>query len=142
MFLAAHGCNILIQKYFSEEWFIILHLIKAKQWERIQLPHVFLKLYMNQFSNVFLILLHFLGLWNLQSVTWRMVSMLFLTFPWKWMVSMNSLFLLLNHYKFERLFTFSQWLKRHKRSHKGFIISCKNFYKKEQQFPKKTWTYS
>ena len=33
-------------------------------------------------------------------------------------------FLLLNLYKFEGLFIFSQF-KRHKRSHVGFIISCK-----------------
>ena len=34
---------------------------------------------MNQFSNQVLLFPHFFGLWNLKSFTWRVVSMLFLT---------------------------------------------------------------
>ena len=68
-FFTGHGFDILIQKYFSNEWFVNLGLIKVKQQEGIQLPSVFQKIYMNQFSNQFSLFLHFLDLLNLQSVT-------------------------------------------------------------------------
>ena len=49
------------------------------------MPCIFLKFYINQSSKQFLLFLHFPGLWNLNSFTWRVVSMLLLTlYTWKW----------------------------------------------------------
>ena len=66
MFLGSRGFNILIHKYFSEEWEQIYSLVlNAKQQKTIQLPYIFFKFYMNQFSNQFLLFLHFPDLWSL-----------------------------------------------------------------------------
>ena len=79
MFLGGHGFNILIRKYFSEEWEQIYQFsLKSKTTEGNSAGIYFLKFFINQFSNQF-IFLHFPGLWNLNSFTWRVVSMLFLT---------------------------------------------------------------
>ena len=77
------GVMVLIFWFISifqrnENRFISL-VLKAKEQKAIQLPYIFLKFYINQFSNQFLLFLHFSGLWNLNSFTWRVVSMLFLT---------------------------------------------------------------
>ena len=81
MCLGGHGFNILIHKYFSEEWEQIYHFsLKSKIREgSSDMPYIFLKFYINQSSKQFLLFLHFPGLWNLNSFTWRVVSMLFLT---------------------------------------------------------------
>ena len=60
----------------NENRFISL-VLKAKQQKAIQLSCIFLKFYINQSSNKFLLFLHFPGLWNLNSFMWRVVSMLF-----------------------------------------------------------------
>ena len=78
MFLGGHCFNILIHKYFSKEWEQISLVIKAKQQRAIRLSCIFLKFYINQFSNKFSFL-HFPGLWNLNSFMWIVVSMLFFT---------------------------------------------------------------
>ena len=54
MFLGGHGFSILNHKFFqrSENRFISL-VLKAKQQKAIQLPYIFLKFYINQFSNQF-----------------------------------------------------------------------------------------
>ena len=57
----------------NENIYISLAL-KAKQQKGIQLPYNFVK-----FSNQFFLFLHFPGLRNLKSFTWRVISMLFLT---------------------------------------------------------------
>ena len=62
MFLGGDGFNILIHSIFqrNENKFIIL-VLKAKQQKAIQLVYIFLKFFINQFSNQF-IFLHFPGL--------------------------------------------------------------------------------
>ena len=59
----------------NEKRFISL-VLKAKQQKAILMPY---KFYINQFSNRFLLFHHFPGLWNLNSFTWRVVSLSFLT---------------------------------------------------------------
>ena len=61
----------------NENRFISL-VLKAKEQKTIQLPYIFLKFHIDQFSNQFLLFLYLSGLWNLHSFTWRVVSMLFL----------------------------------------------------------------
>ena len=76
MFLGRHGFNILIHKYFSEEWEQIdqFSLKRKKKQKTIQMPNIFLKFYINQSSKQFLLLFHFPDLWILNSFTWRVVS--------------------------------------------------------------------
>ena len=86
-FLVGHCFNILINFSFfqrNENRFINL-VLKAKQQKAIQLSYIFLKFYINQSSNTFLLFLHFWSLWNLSSFMQRLVSMLFfLCLTWKW----------------------------------------------------------
>ena len=70
-------------------------VIKAKQQNGIQLPYIFLKFYMNQFSNQFLLFLHFPGLWILViyvESSFRVISLPDMKVGWIY-------FLLFNHYR-------------------------------------------
>ena len=55
-------------------WFISIFQRNDKRF--IQLQYIFLKCYMNKFSNQYLLFPHFPVLWNLHLFTWRVVSML------------------------------------------------------------------
>ena len=74
-----------------------LSVLKSKQQKAIQMSYIFLKFYINQSSNHFLLFLHFPGLGNLNSSIWRVVSMLFLTY-----MKVVSIYyiLIFNHFKF------------------------------------------
>ena len=75
MFLGDRDFNILIYKYFAEEWEQIYQFsLKSKRREGNSAVIIYFPV--NQFSNQFL---HFSVLWNLNSFMWGEVSMLFLT---------------------------------------------------------------
>ena len=59
MFFGSRRINIFIQKYFSGQCEQIYQFSQGKQQKGIQLPYIFLKFYMNQFSNQFLLFLDF-----------------------------------------------------------------------------------
>ena len=63
-FFGSRSFNILTDIFQRNENRFISLVLKAKQQKAIQLPYIFLKFYMNQFSNQFSFL-HFAGLWNL-----------------------------------------------------------------------------
>ena len=62
MFLGIHGFNILIHIFQRDENKFISLVLKAKEQKAIQLPYIFVKFYINQFSNQFLLFLHLSGL--------------------------------------------------------------------------------
>ena len=62
----------------NENRFISL-VLKAKRQKAIQMAYILLKFYVNESSKRFLLFLRFLSLRKLNSLTWRVVSMLSLT---------------------------------------------------------------
>ena len=66
----------------NENRFISL-VLKAKQQKAIQLSYIFLKFYINQFSNRFLLFLHFPALWNL-FIYMKSSFHVILYLRWKW----------------------------------------------------------
>ena len=104
-FIEGHGFNILIQKYFLQEWEQIYQFsLKSKTMEGNSAATSFLVFHLNQIFNQFLFL-HFLGLWTLYSLTWRVLSSIIIFF--------NLTFISLWVYEF----ILSQELKRHDRLH-------------------------